>query len=372
MFTRSYKIMRIAGIPVGVQPLWIVIVALITWTLGDQYYPDRVAGIAPLAAYALGFASALLLFASIVAHEFGHALTARRYGVAVEGIDLWLLGGVAKMRGEAHRPGDELRYALAGPLVTLVVAAVFGAAAILLPSATPRAVSALVEYQVYVNVLILGFNLLPAFPLDGGRVTRALLWRRSGDLQKATLTAARGGRLFGWFLIAVGVFDAMAGVAGGVWMSVIGAFIVMAAAAETRHVQLAVAFAGVHAGDLMTAPAITISVDASAEVAAEFFRAYRVTALPVTSMGRAVGLLTVDTLEALPHETWPETRVGEICDRDPELLVEPGEDVLQVVERGAFIRDGRAVVVGRDGAAAGILSITDVQRALRMRALHVT
>ena len=125
---RSIRIARIAGIPVGISPLWLIIVALITWSLGAGYYPGEVHGIAPLASYALGLGSALLLFASILAHEFGHALVARRRGVKIEEIDLWLLGGVARMSGRPQSASDELSFALAGPAVTAVVAAVFGRA----------------------------------------------------------------------------------------------------------------------------------------------------------------------------------------------------------------------------------------------------
>ena len=126
MFGGDLKIGRLAGIPISIHPLWLVIVALITWSLGSTYYPDEVSGIAPAAAYGLGLASALLLFASILLHELGHAMVARRYGVEIEGIELWLLGGVAKMKGAAHRPEEELRFALAGPGVTAVIAVVFG------------------------------------------------------------------------------------------------------------------------------------------------------------------------------------------------------------------------------------------------------
>ena len=126
MFGGDLKIGRLAGIPISIHPLWLVIVALITWSLGSTYYPDQVSGIAPPAAYGLGLASALLLFASILLHELGHAVVARRYGVEIEGIELWLLGGVAKMKGAAHRPEEELRFALAGPGVTVVIASSSG------------------------------------------------------------------------------------------------------------------------------------------------------------------------------------------------------------------------------------------------------
>ena len=144
---KSVRIGRLAGIPIGVQPLWLLIVGLITWSLGAVYYPDQVAGIAPVSAYALGLLSALLLFASILLHELGHALVARRNGVEIEEIDLWLLGGVARMAGYPKTAGAELRFAIAGPAVTAVIAALFGAVAVALPGSAPAALRAVVEYQ---------------------------------------------------------------------------------------------------------------------------------------------------------------------------------------------------------------------------------
>ena len=164
----------------GVSPLWLIIVALITWSLGASYYPGQVHGITPAASYALGLGSALLLFASILAHEAGHALVARRRGVEIEEIDLWLLGGVARMSRRPKSAGDELSFALAGPAVTAVIAAIFGAATLALPASARRRCEQWSATRPRSTLLILGFNLVPAFPLDGGRVARALLWRRSG------------------------------------------------------------------------------------------------------------------------------------------------------------------------------------------------
>src|ERR1019366_1424639 len=243
---RSIRIARIAGIPVGVSPLWLIIVALITWSLDAGYYPGQVHGITPAVSYALGLASALLLFASILAHEFGHAIIARRRGVEIEEIDLWLLGGVARMSGRPKTAGDELSFALAGPAVTAVVAAIFGALALALPTSTPAALRAVVSYQAEINLLILGFNLVPAFPLDGGRVARALLWRRSGDIDAATNTAASLGRVFGYFLIAFGVLLTFNGAPGGLWLALIGVFVVVAANAARLQEPVVSTFTGVH------------------------------------------------------------------------------------------------------------------------------
>ncbi|MGA8745617.1 MAG: site-2 protease family protein [Solirubrobacterales bacterium] len=198
----SIRIGRLAPIPIGVQPLWVVIVGLITWSLGASYYPEQVSGIAPGLSYALGLLSALLLFASILLHELGHAVVARRRGVEIEEIDLWVLGGVSRVKGYPKTAADELRFAIAGPAVSLVIAAAFGAIALALPQSSPAALRAVVDYQVLINCVILVFNLLPAFPLDGGRVARTLIWARVGELSRATATAARIGRVFGFGLAA--------------------------------------------------------------------------------------------------------------------------------------------------------------------------
>ena len=358
----------------GVSPWWLVIVVLITWSLGASYFPEVIHGISPAASYALGLSSALLLFASILAHEFGHALVARRHGIEVEEIDLWLLGGVSRMRGEAHDPRDELRYALAGPAVTAVIAACFGVVALLLPSSTPAVVRALVEYQVFVNGLILVFNLLPAFPLDGGRVLRALLWRRSGDIGKSTDTAASVGRAFGYLMIALGGLEFLAGAPEGLWLALIGFFIVMAAGAQAAGAQVQAALSGVSAGELMSTPAISIPEhDSLAHAADAYFRPYRYNAFPVVDeQSRAVGLVSIAQVEACLHGRRTPAEIGAVADRDPALIVRDQEDVARLLERPAFARFGRAVVVDAAGQPVGLVSITDVQRALRAYRLTAT
>ncbi len=364
---RSLRIARIAGIPIGVSPWWLVIVALITWSLGSSYFPEAVHGISSTASYALGLASALLLFASILAHELGHALVARRHGIEVEEIDLWLLGGVSRMRGEAHEPGDELRYALAGPAVTAVIAACFGVVALLLPTSTPQVIRALVEYQVFVNGLILIFNLLPAFPLDGGRVLRSLLWRRSGDIERSTATAARVGRGFGYVMIVLGGLELLGGAPEGLWLALIGFFVVMAAGAQAVGAQVQAALSGVHASELMSAPVVSIPERTSAaQAGADYFLPYRYTSFPVVDeQSRAIGLVSIEQIEALTRQQRVVRLVAEIADRDPGLIVNAGEDVIRLLEQPAFSRVGRAVVVDESGRPVGLVSITDVKRSLR-------
>lgn len=370
MSMSGIRVGRLAGIPIGIQPLWLLIVALISVSLGAAYYPEEAPGIAPAAAYGLGLLSALLLFASILLHELGHAVVARRHGVEIEEIDLWLLGGVARMSGYPDRATDELRFALAGPAVTLAIALVFGALALALPAGTPDWLRALVDYQAVVNAVILVFNLLPAFPLDGGRVTRALLWWRSGDISSATETAARIGRGLGYGMIAFGALTFLAGAFGGLWLALIGFFVIAAAKAEEQGLQVRVALSGRSAGRLMSFPAIVLPAEMTVAAAlADHFVAERVTAFPVQRHGRLIGLVDLDTVSQVPPGRRDTTTLGEIAFYDESLVVPEDQDVAELIERPAFARVGRAVVRTADGRL-GLLSITDVQRVLR--ALQLT
>jgi Zn-dependent protease len=364
MGLRSIRIGRLAGVPIGFQPLWLVVVALITWSLGAAYYPDQAPGLAPAAAYGLGLLSALLLFASILLHELGHAIVARRHGLEIEEIDLWLLGGVARMTGHPRHATDELRFALAGPAVTLAIASVFGLLALALPAAAPAALTAVIAYQLIVNAMILGFNLLPAFPLDGGRVARALIWRSTGDLTRATEIAAAIGRGFGYLMIGLGVFAALAGGFGGLWLALIGIFVIAAARAEEGGLRIRTAFSGREARNLMTFPAVSVPAGITvADAVSDYFVPRRFSAFPVLDEGRLVGLIDRATVERMPPGRRASARVGEVCIDDPSLFVPESQDVADLIERPAFQQVGRAIVTTADGRP-GILSITDVNQVL--------
>lgn len=371
MFGRSLRIGRIAGIPIGISPWWLLIVGLLTWSLGAEYFPEVVSHIEPALSYGLGFASALLLFVSILLHELGHALVARRHGIEVQEIELWLLGGVSKMGGEAHTPGDELRYALAGPAVTALIALVFGITAAALPASSPEVLVALIDYQLVVNLLILGFNLLPAFPLDGGRVMRSVMWKRTGSLTRSTVTAARVGRAFGYAIVVLGVVELFAGVPAGLWLAIVGVFLIGASGAQAVSAEVQATFSGVRARELMSSPVVSLPSEMSLQSAgADYFVPYRYTAFPVVdSHGHFDGVLAVSRVEKVPPYERASRRVGDVADHDPQLAVGEEEDVATLLQRAAFTRVGRAVVVDRAGSPVGLLSITDMERTLRAHQL---
>lgn len=365
MNLRSVRVGRLSGIPIGVQPLWLVIVALITVSLGATYYPDQAPGLSPAASYGLGLLSALLLFASILLHELGHAIVARRHGVEIEEIDLWLLGGVARMSSYPKTAEDELRFALAGPGVTLAIAFVFALIAVSLPASAPQAVTAVIFYQLFVNVAILAFNLLPAFPLDGGRVARALIWRHTDDLLRATTLAASIGRGLGYGMVGLGVFTALAGGFGGLWLALIGVFVIAAARAEADGLRVRVALGGRKARNLVSFPAVCVPAEISVEDAVrDYFVPRRFAAFPVLESGGLVGLIDRGSVERVPPPRRGTTTVGEACIEEPSLVVDESTDMVELLERPAFQRVGRAVVTTEDGRL-GIVSITDVNQVLR-------
>ena len=363
MTLRSVRVGRLAGIPIGIQPLWLAIVGLITWSLGHDYFPSEVDGISSGAAYALGLAGALLLFASILLHELGHAVVARRHGVQIEEIDLWLLGGVARMKQEPKHGRDELAFAAAGPAVTAVIAALLTGLRFALPARWDTA-RALVDYELYVNGAVLVFNLLPAFPLDGGRILRAVLWIRSGDHDGATTRAAGIGRAFGIGMIAFGALSLLGGQVAGLWLALVGMFLLAAAGAEGQHAALRERFGDDPVGGLLAAPVIGIPERLTA---AEAIPAYIVRhphrAYPVLDdEGRVTGLLSVEAIRRLPEPSRASTLLSAIADPDPQLVVHPEDSIADILARPAFVRGGHVVAVDAAGRPVGMFAALDLQR----------
>jgi Zn-dependent protease/CBS domain-containing protein len=358
---------RLAGVPIGIQPLWLALVGLLTYNLGHDYFLTQDPGLSSGAAYALGLLSALTLFAGIVLHELGHAIVARRRGVQVTEIDLWLLGGVSRLHGEPEAPGDELRFALAGPAVTAVLLALAGAARLAFGGVLPDWARAVLDYQVYVNAMILGFNLLPAFPLDGGRVARSLLWRRSGDRERSTDQAAAIGRAFGIGLFVFGLLTFASAGVGGLWLALIGGFLFVAGKAEAQQLHVAHALASVTAAELMSTPVVTVPASATLQAAVDSgFVAHLYGALPVVDDGgRVVGLLSLRAVRAIPAARRSSVLARDAMTTEPDLLIGPETPMTELMEHAEFARLGRAVVVDRDERPVGIVSLTDVQRRVR-------
>lgn len=363
----SIQLGRIAGIRIGINWSWLVVFALIVWSLAVAVFPDQNPGFSDGQYLALAVAAALLFFASLLLHELGHALQAKREGMEIEGINLWLFGGVAQFKGWFPGAGAEFRVAIAGPLVSLVLGVLFvGLAA---GAGLPNALDGVAAWLGYTNLVLLAFNLLPALPLDGGRVLHAALWFARGDLTWATRVASAAGRGFGFLFIALGlamfIFE---GTFSGAWLAFVGWFLLQAATAEARYIATEQALEGVRVRDLMVERPVTVSADVSlGQFMDDVARSQRYTTYPVVEGGRPVGLLAFRSVAGVPRDQWDKRRVREVMiglDDVPRLTDdEPAIDALAElsesrVSRGLVVNDGRLI---------GLISITDLLRALEVR-----
>jgi Zn-dependent protease len=305
--------------------------------------------------------AALAFFASLLLHELGHAVQARRESIEIDGITLWLFGGVARFKGEFPSAGAELRIALAGPAVSLVLGVSFVAAGVGLDGGAAGAVAA---WLGYINLMLLGFNMLPALPLDGGRVFRALLWLRYRDFRRATATAAAVGRAFGFAMIALGVIAfGFLGAWGGAWIAFLGWFLLQAAAAEGRFALLKEALGDLLVRDVMITTPETVEASATlADFMDDVAHMHHYTTYPVVSGSTVVGLLPFAALARVPRGAWERTVVAEaMVPLTDAILVRAEEPLLEAVaelQAGPLDR----ALVRSDGQVVGLLSISDVGR----------
>jgi len=363
----SLTLGRIAGVRFGVNWSWLVVFALIVWTLATGIFPETNEGLSNGTYVAMALVAAFLFFGSLLAHELGHAIQARREGMEIEGITLWLFGGVAKFKGMFPSAGAEFRIAVAGPLVSLVLGLAF--TLITWGLSLPGAVDGVAFWLGYINLTLLAFNLLPALPLDGGRIFRSALWAAKGDFAWATHIAARVGRGFGYLFIAGGVAMLIfQGTFSGAWLAFVGWFLLMAAGAEDRYLLARQALRGLHVRDLVVREPVTARPDLTiAEFMDDIVWKARHTTYPVTDNGHALGLLPFRCVAEVPRSEW-ETRTVADCMVPADQVPVVAEDD-ELFDAAAELSEGgihRALVVDGD-RFVGLLSATDVARALEIR-----
>jgi Zn-dependent protease len=362
--TPSLSLGRIAGIRIGLHWSWLVVFGLMVWTLSETVFPRQNPGLAESDYRAMAVAAALLLFVSLLLHEFGHALQARREGMEIDGITLWLFGGVASFRGLFPGPGAEFRIAAAGPVVTLVLGGALAAFAAL--ADLPETADGVTFWLAYINLSLLVFNLLPALPLDGGRILRAALWRLRRDFGWATRIAAEAGRASGLLLIGAGfVLFLLGGMFGGAWIAFLGWFVLSAAGAEARQAEARHAISGLRVRDLMVPDAAAAQRgDTLAQFMAGLGGEGRLTSYPVLDDGRVVGLLPVRTVLDTPQRDWRSLLVGDRMlglERAPRLA--PEDELLDALSRLSEAGVKRGLVLDGD-RLVGYLSVSDVADAL--------
>jgi len=366
MFGTSWRVGRIAGIEVRVDSSWVVIALLITYSMylrASILYPELSGG----GAVALGILATVLFFGSVLVHELAHAVVSQARGIRVQDITLFLFGGATRARVESRGPGDEFLIALVGPLTSGILAGLFGIAAGLGDDVLSRPLVGTLGYLAWVNLLLAGFNLVPGFPLDGGRLLRSAIWKATGSIGRATRVASLAGQAVGWLLVAGGVAYLLAGnLAGGIWFAFIGWFLVQAARASYQELQLRDLLRGVEAEDVMAGDLLRIPPDLSLQDAVDdYFMRYDHGAFPVDEHGRTVGLLTLRGVRRVPREQWSTRRVRDhMVPLGDQVVVAPHarmDDVLGKLQDG----DAGRVLVVQDGEVVGIITPSDLTRWLR-------
>src|SRR5919106_1663842 len=356
MFGTSWRVGRIAGIEVRIDSSWAVIALLITYSMylrASVLYPELSGG----GAVALGILTTVLFFGSVLVHELAHAVVSQARGIRVQDITLFLFGGATRARVESRGPGDEFLITLVGPLTSGLLAGLFGLLASLGDDLLSRPLAGTLGYLGWTNLLLAAFNLVPGFPLDGGRLLRSAIWKATGSLARATQIASAAGQGVGWLLVAFGVVSLLGGsLAGGIWFAFIGWFLVQAARASYQELQLRDLLRGVEAEDVMATDLVRIPPDLSLQAAVDdYFMRYDHGAFPVEERGRTIGLLTLRGVRRVPREQWPSRRVR-------DHMVPLGDQ--GVVGK---LQDGQAgrVLVVQDGEVVGIITPSDLTRWLR-------
>jgi Zn-dependent protease/CBS domain-containing protein len=365
----SFTVARIRGIPIGVHYTWAIAVVMITWSLAAGYFPSSYPGWSRQTYWIVGAAAALLLFLSVLFHELCHSFVAQARGLAVKSITLFIFGGVSNIAQESEDPQDEFLIAVVGPLSSLALAGVIWLALQTVPNDTSP-LSALLFYLAMVNLMLAVFNILPGFPLDGGRVLRAILWGATGNMVRGTTIATGVGQVMAYLFIAYGIWQIFIenDFLGGVWIGFIGWFLNSAAEATRRQVQVQEGFRGVKVASVMTPdPPVVSPALPVRELVDEYILRRGSRAIPVAQDGRIVGLVTLSDVKHLSESEWSRNSVGAIMTRPPLRTISPDAPVTRALERLVEDDVNQLLVVDKDGTLLGILTRGDVMRFLQMR-----
>jgi len=361
---------RIAGIHVGFNWSLFVVVALIAWSLATSLLPSAAPGQSTAAYWTAGVISAFVFLASLLAHELAHSIVAMRRGVKVEGITLWLFGGVSRFSSDTNSPGTQALFTFVGPLTSLVLGAIFYVISIAAGGgAHPGILGATLSWLGYINISLGIFNLVPAFPLDGGRLLQSLIWLRTGDRLRATRIAARIGMGFAYVLIAYGLatFIFTGSLIGGVWSVFLGWFLLGAARSEEAGGLIRLALSGLSVRDVMTANPVQAPDDISVEDALHgYVLASRHSTFPThDASGRLSGLLTLAALKNVAPDARATTLIKDVsCPLDSVPTVSPADPVTNLLGVSEGCSEGRTLVV-EGGRLVGIISPSDISMLLQ-------
>jgi Zn-dependent protease len=359
------EIFKVAGIQVAIDYSWLVIFALILWSLASGYFPGQYPGYSTANYWLVGLVASILFFGSVLAHELCHAAMGNRLGEGVHRITLFIFGGMAELEREPENAVDELKIAAVGPLSSLVIAGIFWLVARGVGAAGALALwKAVFSYLAFINLALALFNLLPGFPLDGGRLLRAALWMRWGDLRRATAAAADWGNTIAWGLIAFGAMEIFAGaLIGGMWLIFIGLFLRSAASSGYQNLIAEQAMSGARVLEVMVRDPIVLNPEETVADAIEnYFLRYGFGGFPVAVDGKALGVVALAQVRDCPASERASRRIGQVMrPADGTIEIAPGAAVLDALRQMVAADIGRLLVVD-NGRLAGLITRTGVTR----------
>lgn len=370
MFGRRIPLFSLAGFKVGLDITWFILAVLITWSLASGVFPHYFEGFGTTTYWFMGAAGAVGLFVSIVFHEFFHSLVARRFGLPMKGITLFIFGGVAEMQDEPQSPKSEFFMAAAGPVSSVLFAGMlfsfyFAGDRLGLPGA----VNAVFLWLGWLNVILAGFNLIPAYPLDGGRILRSALWAMKKNLRWATHVASGFGSAFGIFLMVLGVIGFIGGsFIGGLWYFLIGMFIKGAAQMSYQQLLIRRALSGEPAKKFMNPQPVTVPASISIrELVEEYFYKHHYKMFPVTDNGQLKGCITTKDIKEIPKTQWQQHHVDEIAQPcSEENTVSADADAVKALSVMKSSGNSRLMVVAGD-RLEGVITLKDMLDFLAMK-----
>jgi Zn-dependent protease/CBS domain-containing protein len=363
MFSNAVKLFSINGFDIKIDPSWLIIASLVTWSLSQQYFPSVLANESSATYWAMAVLGMLGFFGSLLLHELGHSIVARYLGVPIKSITLFIFGGMAELGKEPSSALDEFWIALAGPVTSLALALGFWTIAqgAWLTSGS-AALFEVASYLALVNLVLAIFNMLPAFPMDGGRVLRAYLWHKHGDVLAATRIAARSGMFFGYLLMGLGVFALFQGLfVTGMWQLMIGGFVLIAARSSYTSQLAQKVFEDKNVGALMASDPVTVGPEVTlSEFINQVMLRHRVSYVPVIDDGVLLGHIDQSVISGIEREHWANTRVGDVfVGLEQSTLVAPDMPVLELLDLISKTGQRKFLVVS-DHQLCGVITLADL------------
>jgi len=370
MLRNKITLFKLLGFSVSIDASWMIILFLVVWSLAKGLFPSYYPDLSQLTYWLMGLAGAVGLFVSIIIHEFSHSLVARRHGLAIRGITLFIFGGVAEMTEEPETPKSEFFMAIAGPIASLMLSLLFAVVyqiGDMLEWATPA--MGIIGYLSAINMLLVVFNLVPAFPTDGGRILRSVLWWIKDDIYWATRLASRISLIFATAIIFVGFVNLVSGnFIGGLWWILIGSFLFNAAGASYRHLLTERSFGGKTVRYFMNPDPVTVPSDITLQTFVEkYIYHYHFKMYPVAEGGSVTGIVTVQELKAVPREEWPRLSVGSLMQpQTEENSIAADAPVKQALNQMNMMGLSRLLVLDR-GRMVGIITLKDLLEYLALK-----